>query len=122
LGAGAAVSSDTSPTVFAAAGCKVFGFDLRADSVILTTASTEFSYNTDEVNQICVASDSKGDEYLASADDSGGVCVISLSSGRLANIMRRHTMFASTIDMKLRLGGHVVDLVSGGFDCTAILW
>jgi WD40 repeat protein len=121
-GAEACSVSENSCTIFTAAGSKVFAFDLRMDSVILTTSSAEYAYNTDEVNQICVASDSKGDSYLASADDSGGVCLIAVATGRLAKVMRRHTMFASTIDMKLRPGGHIVDLVSGGFDCTAVLW
>ena len=111
-----------STRLFASAGCGVFGFDLSRPEVVLDTADSTYTFNTDEVNQVCVGRDGRGVPLLASADDSGGVCVVNLDTGKLVKVLRRHTMFASCIDVRSAGGGRPLQLVSGGFDCDCYVW
>ena len=117
-------SAEGSSTLYAAAGSSVHAFDLRVDSIVLSTAAQCCSFNTDEINQIDVHVDMYGSDVIAAADDSGAVCLIGgfgTAEASLMKVLRKHTMFAYTVAFR---PGHIrgLELVSGGFDCMMYNW
>jgi WD40 repeat protein len=111
--------------VFAAAGTRIFSFDLRAPSLLLSTAVWIAEENKDEINQIAIGPNS----LLASADDSGSIQVfqtaelppapISLASP--PNCLRTISAHGSQICSTVSFYGTQF-LVSGGFDSRVCLY
>jgi hypothetical protein len=67
------------------------------------------------------ACDVSSGQTFATADDTGSVCVVDLSSGALRKVLRKHTLFATTVAFKPGSGPRM-ELASGGFDCHLLLW
>lgn len=87
---------------------------------MLSSADASHACASDEINEITARLDARGQPHLAAADDSGAVYVMNAVTGKLVKVIRRHSMFASCVDFRPAVGQ--LEFVSGGFDCTALVW
>jgi len=101
--------------VFAAAGNKVYSFDLRKPEVIFRTFEKEFAYNKEDINSIAVSS-----RFLTACDDSGEVQVVDLHSNTLFKTLRKHSNICSSICF--RSERRPCEVISGGLDSLLIHW
>ena len=134
------VSFGRNKTVFAAAGGKISQFDLRTDSVLLTTSAETISIcesgegdefangidqeNVDEINQIAI--DAKGKVMLC-ADDTGSITVVQLPNDSSTaqrgdsscNSFRAHSSICMAVAFRESPPSHVL---TGGLDSIINLW
>ena len=111
-------------SVFAAVGSSILDLDLRkgyGESALVET----FQINEEEINSIVV--DASG-RWLAAADDSGIVQLISIAPGRsrgkdvppaYKTLRRGHSNICSSVVFQPHRQGEVI---SGGLDCQMIRW
>lgn len=91
----------------------VFYYDQRNISAPIH----HFSFNRDEINQICI---NKKGEFLAACDDSGDIQVIDIDNARIFKTCRGgHDNICPTIAFHPKRSW---ELVSGGLDCQLVLW
>ncbi len=101
-------------TLYVALASEVHHVDLRyLDSVTTDVVST----SAEDINQVVVNSTG---EYLASADDTGEVSVVSLRDRKVFKQLRRgHSSICSCVAFRPR---QPWELFSGGLDCLVLLW
>ncbi|ELR23338.1 WD domain, G-beta repeat-containing protein, partial [Acanthamoeba castellanii str. Neff] len=115
--ASVAFGSQPSEMVFAAAGNKVFSFDLRKPDIIYKTFETEYAHNQDEVNSLAISPNGR---FLATCDDSGDVKIIDLQSNTLFKSLRKHSNICSTVCF--RGERRPWEVLSGGLDSLLVHW
>ncbi|XP_013789043.1 WD repeat-containing protein 53-like [Limulus polyphemus] len=98
--------------IFVAVGSCVFCYDIRS----FQKPTEKFTFNEEEINHISL--DDSG-EFLATADDSGTVTIISLSEKRVYKLLKRHRNVVYTVQYRPKRRWEVV---SGGFDCHLFHW
>ncbi|KAI8812273.1 WD40-repeat-containing domain protein [Cladochytrium replicatum] len=110
-------SDSKSNCLYAAAGFKVYKFDLAVEDLILNVPVKTYQHASDEINKIAI--NEKG-SYLATADDSGNVCVIDVLSGvPFKRLRTAHTNICMTVSFRPRKPWEVI---SGAMDHTLIRW
>lgn len=103
--------------LFAAAGNKVYSFDLRKDGLVLDSAQHTFAANTDEINEIACHHNGK---YLAACDDVGEVCIFDLQDNTLKKTLRgQHQNICSSVMFRPTKPWEVI---SGGLDSYLLFW
>lgn len=115
--ASVAFGSQSSEIVFAAAGNKVFSFDLRKPDIIYKTFEAEYAHNQDEVNSLAISPNGR---FLATSDDSGDVKIIDLQSNTLFKSLRKHSNICSTVCF--RGERRPWEVLSGGLDSLLVHW
>ncbi|GAB5355269.1 hypothetical protein AAMO2058_000190900 [Amorphochlora amoebiformis] len=98
--------------IYAAAGNKIFSFDLRKTSILLTKPETILEFNKEEISQ--VAMHRKG-KFLASCDDSGEIQVIDFRGREPKKLktLKGHSNICSTVQFRPQAPWH---LVSGSME------
>jgi len=100
--------------VYASAGNEILSFDVRMGSQ--SKPLETYNYNRDEINQIAVTS--KG--YLAAADDSGDVKIVSTIQKCLYKRLREaHTSICSTVQF---IPWRPWTAITGGLDSKLAAW
>ena len=116
--------------VLAAAGEKVFTFDLRGSaSIMLNEATREGAHAADEVNMLCCSAPGAvspeeggcvGPARALAVDDSGGATVVCGASGELlAQLEGAHENIAMA---GVFVGGGHAQALTGGLDASLVLW
>jgi len=113
-------SAVDSKRLYATSGSTFYEFDLRSTDIILQKCDRSFLCSaTDEINDIGVHHNGK---YVACADDSGSVKVLSLEEKGIDLFRRlkgRHENICSTAQFRPKVHW---DLCSGALDSTMISW
>lgn len=105
--------------LFAAAENRVYFFDSRSPSVVLTTSDivATVDVNEDEINQVSV--NAKG-TFLAAADDSGQVRIIDIKKRQAVGTLRGiHDNMCTSVLFRPKTTWEVI---SGGMDCRICDW
>lgn len=77
----------------------------------------QFSFNREEINEICIH---QNGNYLCAGDDSGDIKVIDVENAKVFKTLSRcHTNICSTVKFNPRKPW---ELVSGGLDCKVVRW
>ncbi|KAG0217447.1 WD repeat-containing protein 53 [Mortierella sp. GBA43] len=118
-----------SHTIYVGSGNKIYSFDLRMESLLLSTAMATKTYEgaEDEINQIQV---NHRATYLAACDDAGDVRVLDLKTHKwMRSLERKHENTAQLafttpqIAMTVRfVPKKELQAISGGMDKSIVAW
>ncbi|KAI8089354.1 WD40-repeat-containing domain protein [Halteromyces radiatus] len=106
-----------SSLLYLSSGTKVFTYDIRNTSMILSEATREYDFSSDEINSIDV---NGKHTYLATADDNGEVKIIDLATHTIFKKMtKKHGNLCMSVKFSQRMTWEVW---SGGLDCKIYRW
>jgi len=107
-----ACSSICSDMFYVACGVRIYSYDLRN----LSSCVTSYEFNEDEVNEITL---NEKENFLAAAEDSNNIKIISLTDSKVFKTLRKHTNICSAVRFRPH---RPWELLSGGYDSKLIQW
>ncbi|KAI7869058.1 WD40-repeat-containing domain protein [Spinellus fusiger] len=105
------------PHFYLASGTKVFTYDLRNTSMILTQAEREYHFSKDEINTIDI---NEKNTFLATADDDGQVTIVDLTTHKIYKpFSKKHRSICMVVQFRPKKPWQVW---SGGLDNKVLQW
>ncbi|CAO3610269.1 unnamed protein product [Cunninghamella echinulata] len=110
-------SNKDSSLFYLSSGNKVFTYDLRNTSIILTESIREYRFSSDEINSIDV---NKDQTFLTTADDNGEVKVVDLQNHKIyKKLTKKHKNICMSSKFNTQKAWEVW---SGGMDSKVYRW